>query len=139
MTYTHPLRMQVVRDSASRLLEKEILDIEHSIRTLQLEMARHVRALGRYYWVQTPARSFPVEPHFYFPLFPYLPLGLRTVLYQNLNLGFMGREPDWLKARMACEETRLLTRRELQAIFENSRIIEERLYGLLKSRTATNM
>jgi hypothetical protein len=105
----------------------------------QLEMARHVRALGTYWWVQTPARSFPVEPHFYFPLFPYLPLGLRTALYQNLKLGFMGQEPDWLKARMACEETRLLTRRELQAIFENCRIVDQRLYGLLKSRTATNM
>ena len=43
---------QVVRDSASRLLEKEILDIEHSIRKLQLEMARQTAEILRLEQVQ---------------------------------------------------------------------------------------
>ncbi len=40
-------RVQLVRDSASRLLEKEALDIEHLIRRLQLEMARQTAEILR--------------------------------------------------------------------------------------------
>ena len=36
-----------MRDSASRLLEKEVLDIEHMIRKLQLEMARQTAEILR--------------------------------------------------------------------------------------------
>ncbi len=39
--------VQLVRDSASRLLEKEVLDIEHMIRKLQLEMARQTAEILR--------------------------------------------------------------------------------------------
>ncbi len=45
--YVYIYSLQVVRDSASRLLEKEILDIEHSIRKLQLEMARQTAEILR--------------------------------------------------------------------------------------------
>ena len=38
---------QLVRDSASRLLEKEVVDIEHMIRKLQLEMARQTAEILR--------------------------------------------------------------------------------------------
>ena len=48
---------QVVRDSASRLLEKEILDIEHSIRKLQLEMARQTAEILRLEQVQCVCRG----------------------------------------------------------------------------------
>jgi len=38
---------EVVRDSAERSLEKEIGDLEHSIRKLQLEMARQTADIHR--------------------------------------------------------------------------------------------
>jgi hypothetical protein len=105
----------------------------------QLHMATIVRGRGDYYFVQTPAKSFPIEPHFYFPFFPYLPLSWRTWLHKHLPLGFMGRNDDWLSARMACEETRLLTESEFQAIFKGGRLLKERVLGLCKSYMMTNL
>ncbi|MDX1415560.1 MAG: hypothetical protein R3293_15300 [Candidatus Promineifilaceae bacterium] len=114
--------------------------IEHvgNLRSQRL-MAQNIQALGKYYWIQTPAKSFPIEPHFYFPFFAYLPLSVRTFLHQHLPLGFMGKEENWLEARMACEETRLLTQREFHSLFEKGDIIKERMFGFCKSYIATNM
>ena len=137
---------------AGNALEKDSIrqdsyDIVHSNSVIehvgglrdQISMAGIIRDLGQYYWVQTPARSFPLEPHFYFPFFPYLPLGLRTLLHQRFDLGFMKRNPDWLQARAMCEETRLLTCREMAGLFEDGEIIKERFLGLCKSYVATNL
>lgn len=105
----------------------------------QREMAQIIKQIGDYYWVQTPAKSFPIEPHFYFPFFPYLPLNVRTFLHQKMRLGFMTRQPDWLSARISCEETRLLTHKEVSSLFDNSVILKEKVLFLNKSYIATNM
>ncbi len=105
----------------------------------QKHMADVIKNKSDYYWVQTPAKSFPLEPHFYFLFFSYLPLWMQTKLYQNFSLGFMGKEPDWFKARTTCEETRLLTLRELAHIFDPCGILKERLFMIDKSYIATNM
>ena len=105
----------------------------------QKEMADAIRAAGRYYFVQTPAKRFPLEPHFYVPFFPYLPLRLQTALHRNFDLGFMKKNPDWLGARIDCENTRLLGYAELASLFDDGEIIKERLFGLCKSYIVTNM
>lgn len=127
-------------------LRQDKYDIVHSNSVIehvgnlraQQKMASIIKEIGHYYWVQTPVKSFPVEPHFYFPFFAYLPLWSRTWLHQNFKLGFMEIEPDWLEARMVCEETRLLTKQELKAIFDDCNILTERFMGICKSYTATN-
>jgi hypothetical protein len=43
----HARPTQLVRDSSSRLLGKEVVDIEHMIRKLQLEMARQTAEILR--------------------------------------------------------------------------------------------
>ena len=106
---------------------------------MQCVMARIIENVGTYYWVQTPAKSFPVEPHFYFPFFAYLPLGIRTILHRRINLGFMCKESNWINARITCEQTRLLTKSELEAIFPGARIIRERFFLMTKSYIAMNM
>jgi len=105
----------------------------------QLAVSEVVRKAGKYHFVQTPARRFPVEPHFHVPFFQFLPLWLKTFLHQRFGCGFMGREPRWLEARIACENTRLLSRRELEHLFPGSRIVPERVLGLVKSWMVTNL
>jgi Methyltransferase domain len=105
----------------------------------QKQMAEVVQALGDFYWIQTPAKSFPIEPHFYVPYFAYLPLSLRAFLHARVNLGWMRRASGWLEARMSCEETRLLTKRELEEIFRGCVVLKERFWGFCKSYIATNM
>lgn len=105
----------------------------------QLAVSEVVHKAGKYHFVQTPARRFPVEPHFHVPVFQFLPLWLKTFLHQRFRCGFMGREPRWLEARIACENTRLLSRRELEHLFPGSRIVPERVLGLVKSWMVTNL
>jgi len=105
----------------------------------QRRMSEVVREVGDWHFIQTPSRRFPIEPHFHVPFFAFLPLGVRTEIHRRFSCGFMGREPDWLRARIACENTRLLSRRELSALFPMSRVLPERTIGFVRSWLVTNL
>lgn len=98
-----------------------------------VRMASEVRRVGRRYFVQTPYRYFPVEPHFVFPMFQFLPLSIRTLMVQNFNLGWIARQPDREQAANEVRSINLLSRRELQSLFPDGQMMEERLLGLTKS------
>lgn len=99
----------------------------------QQQMAREVRRVGRNYYVQTPNYFFPIEPHWLFPLFQYLPLGLRVFLTRKLPLGRHAK--DAAKARQLVKEVRLLSAREMRALFPEGAILKEKFLGLNKSIT----
>lgn len=102
----------------------------------QLQMAKEVRRVGKRYFVQTPNKYFPVEPHFLFPLFQFLPINIRVLLLQNFKLGWFSKTPDKVKAREIVEGIRLLGRREFMALFPNAAIYEEKILGMTKSFVA---
>ncbi|MCF7818253.1 MAG: methyltransferase domain-containing protein [Kiritimatiellales bacterium] len=99
----------------------------------QYLFAQEIQRVAPYYVLQTPNRYFPLEPHFYVPFFPFIPLGIRTALHRRFRLGWYAPEPDELKARIDCDEIRLLTRKELALLFPKAGIRAERLGGLVKS------
>lgn len=108
--------------------------IEHVGRLDQMaRMAAEVRRVGRCYFVQTPNRYFPIEPHFVFPMFQFLPLSIRTLMLQNFSLGWIAKQPDRQRAADEVMSINLLSRRELQSLFPDGRMMEERLLGLTKS------
>jgi len=101
----------------------------------QRRMAHEVRRLGRAYFIQTPNRRFPIEPHFLLPFFQYLPLPLKTQVARRFR-------PGWYRQRRveaAVEDARLirlLTYREMAALFPDGKIWQERFLGLSKSLIA---
>ena len=101
----------------------------------QRQMAEEVRRVGRRYFVQTPNRYFPVEPHFLFPFFQFLPLRFRVFLVSHFDLGFyaQGGIADKQKAAEVVSSIRLLTEKELKNIFPGGTIYKERVLGLVKS------
>lgn len=99
----------------------------------QNRFAREIQRVAPCFVLQTPNRYFPLEPHFYVPFFPFIPLGIRTGLHRRFRLGWFAPEADELKARIECDEIRLLTRKELKLLFPKARIHTERLAGLAKS------
>jgi hypothetical protein len=111
--------------------------IEH-LRTLEAQaaMASEVRRLADHHWVQTPNFWFPIEPHFLTPAWHWMPVSLRIALLRRRRWGWRGPCPDPQEARQLVEEIRLLRKRELQALFPDSRLVEERFLGLIKSFVA---
>jgi hypothetical protein len=108
--------------------------IEH-VGTLadQRAMANEVRRVASGYFLQTPYRYFPVEPHFLLPLWAQMPLWLRTALHQSVDLGWMAAQPDYLNARADVEQIRLLSIREMHLLFPDAELRLERMCGLVKS------
>ena len=102
----------------------------------QRRMASEIRRVGRRYYVQTPNRYFPIEPHFMFPFFQFLPLSWRAWLVRHFELGWIPRIPDPVAARSMADSVRLLDRRQMQRLFPDGTIFEERFAGLVKSFVA---
>jgi ubiquinone/menaquinone biosynthesis C-methylase UbiE len=102
----------------------------------QLQMAKEVQRVGKRYFVQTPNKYFPLEPHFLFPFFQFLPTGIRVRLLQNFDLGWLRRTPDVRKAREIVESIRLLDKKEFSQLFPSASIYEEKVFGLTKSFVA---
>jgi len=92
--------------------------IEHVPPARRAAFARELRRVGRRWFVQTPAYSFPIEPHSLLPGAQWLPVGLRRRYWR------LGAAGDW-------EEISLLRRRELEELFGPAR--PERFLGLVKS------
>jgi SAM-dependent methyltransferase len=78
--------------------------IEHVPPARRLRFAAEVRRVARGWYVQTPAWSFPIEPHSLLPAAHWLPADMRRRYWQ------LGAAAGW-------EEIWLLRRRELEALF----------------------
>jgi len=106
----------------------------------QLRFADEIRRTGRAYWVQTPDRRFPIEPHLVTPFLHWLPKGARVAIARRFTFWSLIERPSpdrWeFYIRHCSEEVRLLGARELQAMFPEARIIRERFLGLSKSLIA---
>ena len=99
----------------------------------QQRMAEEVRRVGRRYFLQTPNKFFPIEPHFFFPLFQFLPFAVRVWLLMHLPLTARGRIRERNDAVREVAEIRLLTRAELRTLFPGASVSHEKFIGLTKS------
>jgi ubiquinone/menaquinone biosynthesis C-methylase UbiE len=102
--------------------------IEHIPKELQPAFAQEVRRVGRRYFIQTPNRMFPIEPHYQFPFFQFLPRGVQRWLNRHFTIGWR-RRGNW-------EDIELLTARRLRKLFPEAEIRRERVFGLTKSLMA---
>ena len=98
-------------------------------------MASELRRVGRAGWMQTPAWSFPVEPHFHTPFMHWFgaPMRARMLL---ISAARRFRNMDLARRRRAVETVNLLTRAEVTALFPNCAIHTERVAFLAKSYVA---
>jgi SAM-dependent methyltransferase len=92
--------------------------IEHIAPVRRAWFAAELRRVARGWFVQTPAFSFPIEPHALLPAAHWLPARWRRPYWK------LGAAGDW-------EEISLLRRAELQALFGPA--LPERFGPLVKS------
>lgn len=99
----------------------------------QWRMASEIRRVGKRFFVQTPNKFFPIEPHFLVPGFQFLPLSIRVAMVRRWKLGWWPRIPDKAAAQKEVESIRLLTKSEVQKLFPEATVGVERFAGLPKS------
>jgi hypothetical protein len=101
-------------------------------------MADCIKATGRPYFLQTPNYWFPLEPHFRFVGWQWLPESWRASLLLSKSRGFFAKADDYEEAMMHVEGVKLLTSRQLQVLFPGARIQAERLGPFIKSLMVIN-
>jgi len=99
----------------------------------QVRMANEIRRVGQRYFVQTPNRYFPIEPHFLFPGFQFLPERTKVFLLRRFQLGWFPKAKTEEEAIGYAREIQLLSRKEFAAMFPDCQMIDERVAGLTKS------
>ena len=99
----------------------------------QRRMAEEVVRVGRRYFVQTPNYYFPIEPHYLFPGFQWLPLETRAWLLHHYDLGWTKRKATREAARQSVAAVKLLRKKEVLALFPHANLYAEKVAGLTKS------
>jgi SAM-dependent methyltransferase len=97
--------------------------IEHVAPHRRARFAAEVARVARGLFIQTPAYSFPIEPHALLPAAHWLPVAVRRPYWR------LGAQGPW-------EDVALLRRRELQSLFPGAQVHAERVGPLTKSWVA---
>ena len=98
--------------------------------------ANEIRRVAHRYFVQTPDKFFPIEPHFLAPGFQFIPRPLRRRAARWLTPWGWITRPTASAARHMVDEISLLDAAELRAHFPDAEIVRERFAGLSKSLLA---
>jgi hypothetical protein len=111
--------------------------LEHVGRWKEMRaFAQEVRRLAPHYFVQTPYYWFPLEPHFRVPFFNSLPEPLRISLVMWRGCGAFPKAQNIDDAMRFIEDSNLLDMKRFRALFPDSQIKRERVFGLTKSLIA---
>jgi Methyltransferase domain len=102
----------------------------------QRRFANECIRVGHGLWIQTPFKSFPIEPHFLSPFIHFFPKGFQRRMLRNFTVwGWLTRPSD-KQIEDILAEIRLLTLAEMKSLFPDCEIKREKLLGLTKSLIA---
>lgn len=104
----------------------------------QGKMASEVQRLGKYHFIQTPNKYFPIEPHFLFPLFQFLPKSFKMFLLTKTKL-IRGVKHDYKYSKSKIDEIKLLSGQQLKKMFPSSFLFKEKFFGFVKSFVVHNL
>lgn len=103
----------------------------------QKKLAAEIRRSSRYYFVQTPNRWFPIEPHCLAPLIQFVPSPIRSWVGAWLTpAGWLASSHQEFQKMM--DSVRLLTEDEMHELFPEATIVREKFLGLTKSFIAVH-
>lgn len=128
-----------------RTIEDDRYDLAHANSVIEhvgdwtrmQAFAGEASRIGRRLYVQTPNFWFPVEPHFGLPFFHWLPEPTRARILMLTDIGHGHRSPDISHATFRAQSARLLTRRQMAALFPDATIAAETIGPFTKSLIAT--
>lgn len=107
--------------------------IEHLTIAEQSQMAKDMLRIGKKIYLQTPSYYFPVEPHFLFPFFQFLPGFVKIFLINNFSLGWFDKQKNKADAEKLTKSINLLKFKDLEKLFPQALIYKEKLFLFTKS------
>jgi hypothetical protein len=99
----------------------------------QKKSAMEMMRVGKKIFIQTPNYYFPIEPHFLFPFFQFLPSNARIFLLTHFSLGWYEKQRTHDDAAKLLKSVNLLTLRKIKELFPNAHYISERFLFFTKS------
>jgi hypothetical protein len=102
----------------------------------QQRFAAEVRRVARSYYVQTPAKSFPFEPHWLGFFVHWLPRRWQPRVARWGTVYGLAVKPSPSEVDALVDEYRLLSYREMRALFPDGEIRRERFLLMPKSYVA---
>ncbi len=99
----------------------------------QIKMAKEIRRVGKFYFIQTPNYYFPIEPHFHLPFFQFIPDSIKKSVIRNSSLEGRGETRNENEIEKNINSINLLTRRKLRKLFPEGKIANEKYWGITKS------
>jgi hypothetical protein len=92
----------------------------------QVEFAAELQRVGKRFFLQTPNKWFPIEPHYLFPMFQFFPVSVQRWLHTHFDIGTFRKTDPF-------GTIRLMSKSELRRIFPNARVVPERIGPFVKS------
>lgn len=102
-------------------------------------LAAECRRVGCRYYVQTPNRRFPIEPHVMTLFLHWLPRRRQMRLLRYFSVWGLLTRPTWQRREELLNEIRLLDEAELRQLFPDAEIWHENVLGLTKSLMAVKV
>lgn len=106
--------------------------VEHVPVEQRAALVAELQRVAKHVYVQTPAKSFPIEPHFLVPLLQWLPKRVGYIVAKISPWRILSR-PSGDTIRSYFFGTNLLTARAMRVLLPNAKIYRERLLWLTKS------
>lgn len=143
--HTGPAMQYVVGDGCKLPFRDQSFDIVFSNSVIehlgnayfQEAFAKEVARVGRRFYVQTPNRWFPIEPHLLTPFIHFSPKSWQRTLVRHFTVWGLVTKPSRERCIEMVSELRLLTRSEVQQLFPHGVLRREKFAGLTKSFTIT--
>jgi hypothetical protein len=108
----------------------------------QQRFAEEIRRVARAYFVQTPNRWFPIEPHMLTPLVHFLPRSWQPSLVRRFTVWQWIERPSEDRRAFYVEhylkDIRLLSYSDMARLFPEATVVRERWMGWTKSLIAVS-
>ena len=99
----------------------------------QKTFAREMLRVSKRIYMQTPNKSFLIEPHLITPFIHFLPEGLQRCLLKNFTIWGILTRPSKETVNGFLKEVKLLTQSELKQLFPGCKILKEKWLFFAKS------
>jgi hypothetical protein len=100
------------------------------------KFSAEIRRVGVRYWVQTPDRHFPIEPHYLAPLIHYFPKSWQKRLFRYGTGTGLLTKPSKQEIAALVDELYPLSLDQLAQLFPDGEVEIERFLGMSKSLVA---